>query len=225
MINIIFLGPPGSGKGTQASMLATELKIPTISTGEVLRKEVELQSEIGNLAKSYMNSGGLVPDEVVVGIIKNRITQEDCQKGFILDGFPRNMNQAIVLDSMLDSLNKKIDIVFNFEIGDDILIKRIAGRFSCKECGTVYNRYFKQPVKEGVCDNCKSDQFESRADDNESTVTNRLKVYHNSTAELIGYYEKKNLLCSIAAVKSVPLVFDGLIDAVSKISQKNLNNN
>lgn len=220
MINVIFLGPPGSGKGTQAAMLATELKIPTISTGEVLRKEVELGSEIGKLAKSYMTSGGLVPDEIVVGIIKNRIVQDDCQNGFILDGFPRNMNQAVVLDLMLESLNKEIGVVFNFEVGEDVLIKRIAGRFSCKKCGAVYNNYFKQPKKEGVCDNCGSDQFESRADDNESTVKNRLKVYHDSTSELIGYYEKKNLLCSIDAIKSVPLVFGGLIDAVSKISSK-----
>lgn len=220
MINVIFLGPPGSGKGTQANMLAAELRIPTISTGEVLRKEVEIESEIGRLAKSYMNSGGLVPDEVVVGIIKNRITQDDCQNGFILDGFPRNMNQAVVLDSMLESLGKKIGVVFNFEVGENILIKRIAGRFSCKKCGAVYNRYFKQPKVEDVCDNCGSEQFESRLDDNESTVKNRLKVYRESTIELIGYYKKKNLLCSVDAVKSVPLVFGGLIDAVSKLSSK-----
>ena len=138
-MNIIFLGAPGSGKGTQASMLAKELNIPAISTGEVLRKEVGQQSEIGRVAKSYMNSGQLVPDEVVVGIIKNRIIEEDCQKGFILDGFPRNMNQAIVLDEILFSLNKKIEIVFNFEVGEDFLIKRISGRFSCKGCSTVYN--------------------------------------------------------------------------------------
>lgn len=218
MTNIIFLGPPGSGKGTQAIMLAAELKIPTISTGEVLRKEVEMQSEIGKLAKSYMSSGGLVPDEVVVDIIKNRIIQLDCIAGFILDGFPRNMNQAIVFDSMLDSLSKKIDVTFYFEVSDEILIKRISGRFSCKKCGVVYNRYFKFPAREGVCDNCKSDQFESREDDNESVVKNRLEVYQNSTAELIGYYRKKNLLCSINAIKSVPLVFGELIDAVRKIS-------
>ena len=220
MVNIIFLGPPGSGKGTQATMLATELKIPAISTGEVLRREVEIQSEIGKLAKSYMNSGKLVPDEVVVGIIKNRITKNDCESGFILDGFPRNMNQAVVLNSMLETLSKKISVVFNFEIGEDILVKRIAGRFSCKKCGTVYNRYFKHPKIEGVCDNCGSEQFESRADDNELTVKNRLKVYRDSTAELIKYYEKKNLLCSIDAIKSVPLVFKGLIDAVRRISLK-----
>ena len=220
-MNIIFLGAPGSGKGTQAAMLAKELIIPAISTGEVLRKEVERQSEIGKLAKSYMNSGQLVPDEVVVGIIKGRIAEPDCQKGFILDGFPRNMNQAIVLDEMLSSLNKKIEMVFNFEVGEETLIKRISGRFSCKGCGTVYNRYFKLPAKEGVCDNCGADDFESRSDDNEATVKNRLKVYHDSTFELIGYYEKKNLLLSVDAVKSAPLVFGELKEVASKFSQTN----
>lgn len=220
-MNIIFLGAPGSGKGTQAAMLAKELAIPAISTGEVLRKEVERQSQIGKLAKSFMNSGQLVPDEVVVGIIKGRIAELDCQKGFILDGFPRNINQAIVLDEMLSSLNKKIEMVFNFEVGEEILIKRISGRFSCKGCGAVYNRYFKLPVKEGVCDNCGSDDFESRSDDNEATVKNRLKVYHESTFELIGYYEKKNLLLSVDAVKSAPLVFGELKEVASKFSQTN----
>jgi adenylate kinase len=214
-MNIIFLGAPGSGKGTQAIMLAKELKIPAISTGEALRKEVELQSEIGKLAKSYMESGKLVPDEVVVGIIKNRITQQDCEKGFILDGFPRNMSQAIVLDSMISLLGKKIDKVFNFEVSEEILIKRISGRFSCKNCGMVYNRYFKLPTKEGVCDSCSSVHFENRADDNEATVKSRLKVYHESTFELSGYYEKKNLLVSVDAVKSAPLVFEELIKAIN----------
>lgn len=197
-------------------MLSKELAIPAISTGEALRKEVELQSEIGALAKSFMTSGKLVPDEVVVGIIKNRITQSDCQKGFILDGFPRNIPQAQVLESMLTSLGKKIDIVFNFEVDEETLIKRISGRFSCKKCGTVFNRYFKLPAKEGVCDSCNSDQFESRADDNEATVKNRLKVYGESTFELIGFYQKKNLLVAISAIKGAPLIFEELKAAVAK---------
>lgn len=216
-MNIIFLGAPGSGKGTQAAMLSKELNIPTISTGEALRKEVEKESEIGKKAKSYMESGQLVPDEVVVGIIKNRITLADCKNGFILDGFPRNMSQAVTLDKMLESLGKKIDIVFNFEIEESILIQRISGRFSCKKCGTVYNRYFKMPVKEGICDSCGSNQFESRSDDNESTVKNRLEVYQASTFELIEYFRKKNLLFAVNAVKSLPLVFEELTQAISKL--------
>jgi adenylate kinase len=222
MKNIIFLGAPGSGKGTQAEMLAKELKIPAISTGDALRKEVEVESEIGKLAKSYMESGKLVPDEVVIGIIKNRIAQKDCVAGFILDGFPRNVNQAISLNEMLASLAKKIDLVFNFDVSEETLIKRISGRFSCKDCGSVYNRYFKLPTKEGVCDNCGSTHFHSRSDDNEATVKNRLKVYHESTFALIEFYQKNNLLVSIAAVKSAPLVFEALLDAIKK-SQNNLN--
>lgn len=213
-MNIIFLGAPGSGKGTQAEMLAKELNIPAISTGEALRKEVEIKSEIGLQAKSYMESGKLVPDEVVVGIIKSRISKDDCQKGFILDGFPRNINQAIVLDEMLSSLNKKIDFAFNFEVDEEVLVKRISGRFSCKKCGTVYNRFFKMPKKEGICDNCGSNEFESRSDDNEATVKNRLKVYHESTFDLIAFYQKKNLLFKINAVKILPLVFEDILKAL-----------
>lgn len=213
-MNIIFLGAPGAGKGTQALMLSKELKIPAISTGEALRKEVQEQSEIGKIAKSYIESGGLVPDEVVVGIIKNRIMQPDCQGGFILDGFPRNISQGEELEKMLNSLDKKIDQVFNFEVSEDILIKRISGRFSCKNCGAVYNRYFKPPLKEGVCDSCNSTEFESRSDDNEETVKNRLVTYHESTAPLTQFYQKKNLLVLISAVKGAPLVFEALIEAL-----------
>jgi adenylate kinase len=220
-MNIIFLGAPGSGKGTQAAMLSKQLKIPAISTGEILRKEVEQQSEIGQLAKSYMDSGKLVPDEVVIDIIKNRITQKDCHSGFILDGFPRNISQAVALDKMLSSLHRKIELVFNFEVGEETIIKRIAGRFSCKNCGAVYNRYFKLPAQEGICDICHSSNFESRSDDNEETIKNRLKVYHQSTFELIEYYKKKNLLSSIDAIKSAPLIFEELIEVTSQVFPTN----
>ncbi len=218
MKNIIFLGAPGSGKGTQATMLSKSLAIPAVSTGDALRKEVEKKSEIGELASSYMKSGKLVPDQVVVDIIESKIKSE-CGNGFILDGFPRNIAQADILEKMLTKIGKKIDVVFNFEVGEDILVKRISGRYSCKSCGAIYNKYFKSPNKEGVCDTCQATQFESRADDNEETVKNRLKVYHESTFELISYYQKKNLLISIDAVKSAPLIFEGINEAILNLNK------
>ncbi len=219
-MNIIFLGAPGSGKGTQAAMLSTELKVSTISTGNVLREEIEQQSEIGKLAKSYMESGKLVPDEVVIDIIRDRVTNSDCDNGFILDGFPRNIFQAEALEKMLDSIGKKIDHVFNFEVGEDILIKRISSRFSCKSCGAIYNSYFKPLIKDGVCDDCGSTELGSRVDDNEETVKDRLKIYRESTFPLIQFYKKKNLLVSISSIKGAPLVFEVLIEALKSSSKK-----
>ena len=209
-MNIIFLGAPGSGKGTQASLLSSSLNIESISTGDLLRKEVEKKSEIGILAKSQMESGALVSDDVVINIIKEKITTESCEKGFILDGFPRNINQALKLEEMLENCNKKIDKVFNFEVEEDVLIKRIAGRYTCKKCGAVYNRYFKPTLKDGECDNCGSNELENRIDDNEETVKNRLKVYKESSFPLIEYYKKKHLLVSIDALKISTLVFEEL---------------
>jgi adenylate kinase len=142
MANVIFLGAPGSGKGTQALILAKDLNIPTISTGEILRKEVSEKTEIGQLAKSYMDKGGLVPDQIVVGMIKNRISLPDCKNGFILDGFPRNLAQGQALDKMLGEIGKNIDAVIDISVPDDVIVKRISGRFSCKSCGAVYNRFF-----------------------------------------------------------------------------------
>ncbi len=214
-MNIIFLGAPGSGKGTQAQMLQSDLGIYSISTGDVLRKEVANQSDIGKVAKSYMDSGKLVPDEVVIDIIKNTITQKFCAQGFILDGFPRTINQAIELDKMLGMLAKKIDKVFNFEVSDEVLIKRISGRFSCKKCGSVYNRYFKPTKKNGLCDVCGANEFESRVDDNEETVKNRLQVYYQSSFPLIEFYKKKNLLVSIDALKIASLIFEHLLSSIN----------
>jgi len=219
-MNIIFLGAPGSGKGTQAIMLARMLEIKTISTGEVLRKEVSQQSEIGKIAKSYMDSGKLVPDEVVIGIIKKQVVDDSCGKGFILDGFPRNIAQAIKLDEMLSDIGKNINVVFNFEVSEEILKKRVLGRFSCSGCGEIYNRYFKLPKKSGICDKCESVNFENRNDDTEEAISNRLKVYHESTFPLIDYYKKNNLLLPIAAVESPPLVFEALVGATYKVFQK-----
>lgn len=213
-MNIIFLGAPGSGKGTQAQMLNNALNIPQISTGDALRKEVSDLSEIGKMAKSYMDAGELVPDEVVIGIIKNRIIEDDCNNGFILDGFPRNISQAMALDEMLLGLDKKLTKVVNFEVDEDILVKRITGRYSCKNCNAPYNKYFKEPKTPGICDVCGSSEFINRADDNEDTLRSRLKVYNDSAKDLIEHYKKNNLLISIKAVKSVPLIFEELLNAV-----------
>lgn len=214
MKNIILLGPPGSGKGTQSIEISKFLDIPALSTGEALRSEVDAKTEIGNLAKSYMTEGKLVPDQVVLDIVKLRISQKDCQFGFILDGFPRNYNQALMLEKSLMSIDKKIDLVLNFEINDEEVIKRISGRFFCKKCGAIYNRYFKKTIKENICDICNSNEFASRSDDNEFTIKSRLKVYHDSTKELIEYYQKKDLIYSFDAVKSSTLLLEDLLKVI-----------
>jgi adenylate kinase len=215
-MNIIFLGAPGSGKGTQAAMLSTKFKIPAISVGEALRKEVDDESQIGKLARSYMDSGKLVPDEIVIGIVANRLNKNDCSNGFILDGFPRNISQAEELQKI-----KEIDIVIDFTADEEEIVKRIAGRFSCRGCGAVYNSYSNPTKKEGVCDKCGSTDFFSRSDDSEDTVKNRLAVYRQSTFPLISFYQKKNLLVSISSVKGAPLVFEALIEAIESFSKKN----
>ena len=214
-MNIIFLGAPGSGKGTQASLLSKNLNIESIATGDLLRKEVEKKSKIGIIAKEQMESGALVSDSVVVDIIREKIVTKSCENGFILDGFPRNINQALKLEEMLDNCNKIIDKVFNFEVEEEVLVKRISGRYICKKCGTVYNRYFKPTIKDGKCDNCDSNEFETRSDDNELTVKNRLKVYKESSFPLIEYYKKKHLLVSIDALKISTLVFEDLKSSIN----------
>lgn len=218
MINLVLLGAPGSGKGTQGAMLAKELKIPNISTGDALRKEVAEQSEIGKLAKSYMDSGALVPDQVVLDIVKNRVSQDDCQNGFILDGFPRNVSQAKMLDETLKTINKTISLALNFEVSDEVVIKRISGRFFCKKCGAIYNHHFKPLKKEGVCDECGSTEFDSRKDDKEETVRNRLKVYHEAGEGLVEYYQKKNLIYSLDAVKNTTLLFEEAVKVIKNIN-------
>ncbi len=223
MVNIIFLGAPGSGKGTQSALLADNLKIPNISTGEILRREVANASEVGNLAKSYMESGGLVPDQVVVDIIKKRISEVDCNQGFILDGFPRNLKQAEILDQMLDVVSKKISLVINIEVDEEVLVKRIVGRFMCKKCGIVYNQFFNQTKVENICDKCGSSDFESRSDDNEETVRNRLKVYNQNTKELIELYRKKDLIYSVNGLKSVALVNSDINETVGVLLHNPIN--
>lgn len=216
-MNIIFIGAPGSGKGTQASLISKEFSIENISTGNLLRKEVDNKTAIGIKVKEIMQSGSLVSDNIVIDIIKNKLTSQDCKNGFLFDGFPRNIEQAIKLDELMDELKIKINKVFNFKIDEEILIKRIAGRYSCKNCGAVYNHYFNPTKMEGKCDLCDSTKFETREDDNERTVRNRLKIFNQTNFELIEYYKKKRLLVSLDALKIVSLIFEDI--------KSNINNN
>jgi len=189
-MNIILIGPPGSGKGTQAKLLEDRHNMKQLSSGDMLRAAVSEGSEIGKQAKSYMEAGELVPDDLVVEIVTDQIEKLG-DKGFILDGFPRNVHQAEVLDRMLGQRDRTIDRVLVIEVDDDLLVERVAGRYTCANCGEGYHDTFKQPEKEGVCDKCGSTEFIRRPDDNPDTVRNRLAVYHEQTKPLIDYYKEQ----------------------------------
>jgi adenylate kinase len=193
-MRIVLLGAPGSGKGTQAQRLTDIYNIPQISTGDLLRAAVAAGTELGKQAKVAMDAGGLVSDDIVLGMIRERLQQPDAANGFILDGFPRNLSQAASLDKLLAEVGQPIDAGLLIDVDFDILLKRLTGRLSCKDCSTVYNRYFSPPSKEGVCDKCGSTNLYHRADDNEETIGNRLKVYEENTAPLINYYADQGLL-------------------------------
>lgn len=188
VMNIVFLGPPGSGKGTTASLLEPKLGIPHISTGELLRDNISRKTALGMEAEKYISKGDLVPDEMILDIIKERLKEDDCKKGFMLDGVPRTVPQAEALENMID-----IDIVIDIEVPDDIVIKRNSARESCTECGKIYNKRTMRPEKEGVCDVCGG-RLEGRADDRPDVIKERLSVYREKTAPLIEYYENKGIL-------------------------------
>jgi adenylate kinase len=202
-MNLILLGPPGAGKGTQAEQISAKHGIVQLSTGEMLRAAVKAGTEVGLKAKAIIESGGLVSDEIVVGIISERIDQPDCANGFILDGFPRTLPQAAALETLLGTKGKTLDAVIEIKVDDEALVERITGRFSCADCGTGYHDKYKTPAKEGVCDKCGSTQFSRRADDNEETVRNRLMAYYRETAPLIGYYFAKERLKSVDGMADI----------------------
>ena len=203
MMNLILLGPPGAGKGTQAKDLADRRGLVQLSTGDMLRAAVKSGSEIGKRAKAIMERGDLVPDDVVVGIVADRLDMPDCKNGVIFDGFPRTLAQAAALDKVLDARKRKINAVLELKVDDRKLVERISGRFTCAKCGTGYHDSFKKPKKTGVCDNCGSTEFTRRADDNAETVTNRLMVYYRETSPLLGYYFCKGNLYSLDGMASI----------------------
>lgn len=205
-MRLIFLGPPGVGKGTQSKKLSDVMGIPKISTGDILRDSVSNKTEMGLKAKAFMDKGQLVPDEVVVGIIRDRLKGEDCKNGFILDGFPRTLAQAEALESMLDAMNLKIDHVLDFGLDDRELVRRLSGRRTCSSCKTVYHTEYDPPSVEGVCDQCQG-KLVQREDDRAETVQSRLVVYQTHTKPLIEYYEGKNIVSRIDSTGTPEEVF------------------
>jgi adenylate kinase len=216
-MNLILFGPPGAGKGTQAKKMVDLYGIPQISTGDILRANVREGTELGLAAKAYMDKGELVPDEVLIGIIKNRLKEQDCEKGFILDGYPRTRPQADALTILLDEINKPIDVVLNLEVPDDELVERISGRLMCSKCGASYHRTFNPPKKECVCDICGGELFQ-RDDDREEAVMNRLDVYKKQTQPLIDYYTKKGILVTLDGTKGINEVFEDIKAVLSKFA-------
>lgn len=212
-MNIILIGRPGSGKGTQGKVLSDEYNIPIISTGDILRIAVREKTPLGLQAKEYMDKGTLVPDELVVEMIVTRFQKGDCRKGFILDGFPRNIGQAEALDRTLPTLDRGIDHVLNFEVEHKEIIKRLSGRRTCKKCGETYHIIFNMPVNIGICDKC-GDELCQRDDDKEETIEARLKVFEEHTAPLIGYYKQKGLLRTINGIGGVDQIKEQIINVI-----------
>ncbi|NEE12182.1 adenylate kinase [Streptomyces sp. SID7499] len=215
-MRIVLVGPPGAGKGTQAAFLAKNLSIPHISTGDLFRANISRQTELGKLAKSYMDAGNLVPDEVTIAMAKDRMEQPDAENGFLLDGFPRNVSQAEALDELLETENMQLDAVLDLEVPEDEVVKRIAGRRICRnDSSHVFHVTYKQPAKDGVCDVCGGELYQ-RDDDSEETVRTRLEVYHTQTEPIIDYYKAQGLVVTISALGKVEDVTTRAMEALKR---------
>ncbi len=208
-MNIVLMGLPGAGKGTQADKIVEKYAIPHISTGDMFRAAIQEGTELGVKAKSFMDQGALVPDEVTIGIVRERLSKPDCEKGFLLDGFPRTVPQAEELDNILLQMERKIEHVLNIQVEKEELIARLTGRRICKVCGTSYHLQFKPPTVDGVCDKDGGELYQ-RADDNPETVTNRLEVNMNQTAPLLSFYDTKGVLSNIDGQQHINDVFNEL---------------
>ena len=209
-MKLILLGPPGAGKGTQAKMLTERFSIPQISTGEILRAAVADGTPMGLKAKEFMDAGGLVPDEVVVGIVRDRLQAADCNNGFILDGFPRTVAQADALQANLEEMDKALDRVISLEVDTEALVERLTGRRTCKECGCGYHVKFDPPRQDSICDACGGSLFQ-RDDDQEETIRKRLQVYADQTSPLISYYRDADVLMELDGMQPIPQVQEKII--------------
>jgi adenylate kinase len=214
---VILLGPPGAGKGTQAQIIQKSQGLVQLATGDMLRAAVAAGTEVGKIAKDFMEAGKLVTDEIVVGIIADRIEEDDCKQGFLLDGFPRTVAQAEALDNMLDQKNLKLDSVIEMRVDDEALVDRITGRYTCSDCNQGYHDENLKPKVNGVCDNCGSTNFKRRADDNRETVSSRLESYHAQTTPLLPYYESRDVLKMVdgmANIDDVTAQISGVLSAL-----------
>ena len=215
-MNIILMGLPGAGKGTQASEIVKKFPIPHISTGDMFRKVIKDETDLGKEAKSYMDRGELVPDEVTVGIVKERISEDDAKKGFLLDGFPRTIDQAEALNSIMAELDRNIDAVINIEVPEEELMNRLTGRRICENCGTTYHLVFNPPKVEGICD-LDGGKLYQREDDNPETVSNRLKVNVKQSKPILEYYDNKGVLKNIDGSKDIEEVTTDVIDILDQL--------
>lgn len=212
-MKLIMLGAPGAGKGTQATVMSEKFTIPHISTGDIFRSNISKETELGKKAKEYIDKGLLVPDELVVNIVIDRLQEDDCSNGFVLDGFPRTIPQAKALDEQLKSSNSSIDYVIDVEVPDEVIIKRMAGRRVCPKCGEPWHIKYKTTLVENICDRC-GENLIRREDDEPATVKKRLNVYHEQTQPLIDYYEEKGLLVEVDGTKNLKEVSESIIAAL-----------
>lgn len=212
-MRLVLLGPPGAGKGTQASAIIKKYNIPHISTGDIFRANIKKGTELGKKAKAYMDKGQLVPDELVVSIVKDRLLEDDCKDGFLLDGFPRTVKQAEALDEELTKMELKLDHVINIDVESDELIKRAVGRRICKNCGATYHIEFNPPKKEEECDVCGGELYQ-RDDDTEETVANRIEIYLKETKPLVDYYTKKGIIFSVDGKQAIEDVFKDIVKSL-----------
>ena len=214
-MNIILIGPPGSGKGTQAKMIVDRYKVLHVSTGDILRENVRNGTPLGVEAKKFMDAGKLVPDALLIDIIKDRLAKDDVKGGWMLDGYPRTIPQAEALDTILPALGQKINVVLNIDVPDEELVKRVTGRRMCK-CGATYHVSFNKPKVEGKCDACGGELYQ-RADDTEETVKQRLNAYHAQTQPLIDYYNKRGIVATVLGVGDIKAIFDKVAAALDKV--------